>query len=72
MGLAARVVAFHQQPEMLERTCHRTDRLCGDTSVERGRVQLGVSEQNLDNTDIDILLEQMRGKAMPPLKTPLI
>src|SRR5215469_5539126 len=49
---------------MLERTRHRTDCLSGDTSIERGRVQLGVSKQNLDNTDIDILLEQMRGKAV--------
>jgi hypothetical protein len=32
--------------------------------MERGRVQLRVSEQNLDNADIDILLEQMRGKAV--------
>jgi hypothetical protein len=54
-GLAARVLAFHQQPEMLERARYCTDRLGGDTGVERGRIQLGVPEQNLDYADIDIL-----------------
>ena len=45
---AAGIVAFHQHAEMLERTRHRADRLGGDAGVERGRVQLGVPEQNLD------------------------
>ena len=63
-GSAARVLAFHQQPEMLERARHCPDRLGGDTRIERGRVQLGVPKQNLDNADIDILLEQVRSKAV--------
>jgi hypothetical protein len=48
---------------MFERACHRTDRLCGNTGIQRG-VQLGVPEQNLDNANIDILPEQVRGKAV--------
>src|SRR5215472_18894722 len=64
-GSTARVVAFHQQPEMLERTRHCPDRLGGDAGVERGRIQLGVAEQHLDNANIDILLEQVSGKAVP-------
>src|SRR6478735_6822547 len=63
-GSAARFLAFHEQLEMLEWAGHRPDRLGGDTGVERGRVQLGVPEQNLDNTNIDILLEQVGGKAV--------
>ena len=49
---------------MLQRTGHRPDRLGGDTGIERGRVELGMPEQNLDDADIDILLEQMGGKAV--------
>ena len=41
------------------------DRGDGDAGVERGRLQLGVSEQHLDHANIDVLLEQMRGEAMP-------
>jgi hypothetical protein len=37
----------------------------GDTcGMKRGRVQLGVPEQNLNNANIGILLEQVRGKAL--------
>src|SRR5215470_283658 len=64
-GGRTRIVAFHQQSEILERTRHRTDRLGGDAGVERGGVQLGVSEQNLDDANVDILLEQVSGKAVP-------
>ena len=49
---------------MLERARHRPDRLGGDAGVERGRIQLGVPEQNLDDANIDILLEQVSGKAV--------
>src|SRR6478735_4304833 len=63
-GSAARFLAFHEQLEMLEWAGHGPDRLGGDTGVERGRVQLGVPEQNLDDTNIDILLEQVGGKAV--------
>ena len=49
---------------MLERTRHRADRLGGDAGIERGRVQLGMPEQNLDDANIDILLEQVGGKAV--------
>ena len=47
---------------MLERACHCPDRLGGDTGIKRGRVQLGVAKQNLDNPDVDVLLEQVRAK----------
>ena len=32
--------------------------------VERGRVELGMSEQHLDDADVDVLLEQVGGKAV--------
>jgi hypothetical protein len=49
---------------MLERAGHRPDRLRRDPSIERGRVELGMPEQNLDDANVDILLEQMGGE--PP------
>src|ERR1700688_1336302 len=47
------------QTEPLQRTRHVADRVDGDARVERGRFQLGVSEQDLDDPDIDVLFEQM-------------
>src|SRR5271166_4606031 len=41
------------------------DRVDGDAGVECGRLELGVSEQHLDHANIDVLLEQMRGEAVP-------
>ena len=49
---------------MLERTGHRADRFGRDTRVERGRIQLAVPQQDLDDADIDVLLQQMGGKAV--------
>ena len=39
-------------------------RLGGDVGIERGRVELGVAEQDLDDADVDVLLQQMRGEAV--------
>ena len=49
---------------MLERAGHRADRLGRDAGIERGRVELGMPEQHLDDADVDILLEQVGGKAV--------
>ena len=64
---AAGILAFHQQRQMLERTGHRADRLGRNARIERGRIKLAVPQQHLDDTDNDILLEQMRGEAVPPM-----
>src|SRR5580693_1060310 len=45
------------------------DRVDGDAGLERGRLQLGVSEQHLDHANIDVLFEQMRGEAVPQRMT---
>src|SRR5277367_3045137 len=52
------------QTEPLQRTRHVADRVDGDARIERGRFELGVSEQNLDDPDIDVLFEQMGGEAV--------
>src|ERR1700746_2635539 len=59
-----RALAGHLQQEA-ERARHLADRADGDAGVERRRVELLVSEQNLDDTDIGLLLQEMRGKAVP-------
>jgi hypothetical protein len=53
---------LHLIQQQVERTGHLTDRLDGDAGVERRRVELLVSEQSLDDADIGLLLQQMRGK----------
>src|SRR3712207_2647383 len=43
------------QPDPFTRLpCHRPDGLGGDTGVERGGVELGVPEQDLDDADVDV------------------
>src|SRR5499427_8846300 len=59
-----RASAGHLQQEV-ERACHLAERTDGDAGVERRRVELLVSEQNLNNPDIGLLLKEMRGKAVP-------
>src|SRR5271167_1252378 len=56
-----RLSAREIEAQALERALDVADRVDGDAGVERGRLQLGVSEQHLDHANIDILLEQVRG-----------
>jgi hypothetical protein len=53
------------QAEPTQRARHVADRVDGDARIERSRIELGVSEQNLDNPNVDVLFEQMRGEAVP-------
>src|SRR6266508_5232658 len=59
------VVLGYQRREPIQRAHDRADHVGGHLRVKRGRIKLGMSEQNLDQTHIGILLEQMGGKAMP-------
>ena len=45
----------------LPRALDVADRIDGDAGVERGRLELGVSEQHLDHANVNVLLEQMGG-----------
>ncbi len=49
---------------MLERARYRPDGLGGNTGIEGGGVELGVPEQDLDDADVDVLLQQVRGEAV--------
>jgi len=53
-----------QRRETIERAHDRADHVGGHLRVERCGIELGVPEQNLDQADIDILFEQVRGKAV--------
>src|SRR5262249_1529752 len=61
--------AGHLQ-QQVERARHLADRADGDAGVERGRVELLVPEQDLDNPDIGLLLQQMGGEAVPQCMNP--
>ena len=41
------------------------DRAGGDLGIERGRLELAVPEQHLDDADVDVLLEQVGGETVP-------
>src|SRR5499433_4237707 len=64
-----RALSGHLQQEV-ERARHLADRADGDAGVERGRVELIVPEQDLDDPDIGLLLQQMGGKAVPQCMNP--
>jgi hypothetical protein len=51
--------------DVLQRAHDLTDRLGGDAGIERRDVELGVTEQHLDDADIDVLLDLVGGKAVP-------
>src|SRR5258707_15538001 len=51
--------------EPVEWAGYGPDRGIGDAGVKRRRVELGVTQKRLNHANIDILLEQMRGEAVP-------
>ena len=62
---AGRPDLFKLERKMLQRAHNLADRLGGDVSIERGRLKVRVTEQHLDDANIDFLLEQMGGEAVP-------
>jgi hypothetical protein len=49
----------------LKRALDVADGIDGDAGIERGRLELGVAEQDLNHANIDVLLEQVGGEAVP-------
>src|SRR5918992_3025912 len=62
-GLRSRL-PLGERSEPVERAHHRADRGGGDAGVERGGVELGVTQQDLDYPDVDVLLQQVGGEAV--------
>src|SRR5438132_5210258 len=54
-----------ERREPVERTGHTTDRGGGDAGVKRRGVELGVTEQHLDDADVGVLFQGMGGEAVP-------
>src|SRR5438105_144466 len=54
-----------EHADLVERAGHGADRSCSDLGVERGVVQLRVSEQDLDDADINAVLEEMGRETVP-------
>jgi hypothetical protein len=54
-----------ERPEPVEWAHHPADRGGGDPGVERRGVELGVPQQDLDHADVDVLLEEVGGEAVP-------
>src|SRR5713226_7979700 len=53
-----------QRCEAIERAHDLADRVGGDARIERRRLEFGVTQQDLDHPNIDVLLKQMRCKAV--------
>ena len=53
--------------QILQRTDHLTQQISSDLCIKCGGLQLLVSEQDLDHTDIDLLFEQVGCKAVAPM-----
>ena len=51
--------------KMIKRAGDVADRIGRDLRVARCRIEFGMSKQHLDHTNIDILLQEMGGKAVP-------
>ena len=66
-ALCGRLVLLGLETEMLQRAHDRADGVGGDARVERRRVELRMSEQNLNHSDVGVLLQKMGCKTMPPM-----
>ncbi len=56
-GLAVgRYLCRLEQAELVERACHCSHRAGRDLGIESGAVQLGVPEQDLDDSDVGAVL----------------
>ena len=65
-GLCGRLVTSGlQRDQAIQRAHDVPDGVGGDARVERGRIELRVPQKNLDHPDIDVLLKQVRCKAVP-------
>src|SRR5260221_14327148 len=62
---AGRPDLLELERDMLQRAHDLADGLGGDAGIECRGVEPGVTEQHLDDADIDVLLQEVGGKAVP-------
>lgn len=63
--LLGRSVFVPDGRQTIERAHHLADNIGGDLGIARRRLQPGMTEQDLDDTDVDMALKQMPGEAVP-------
>ena len=63
-ALGGRLVLFGLPTETLQRAHDRADGLGGDARIKRGCLQLRMPEQNLNHTNVDVLLQKVGCKTM--------
>jgi hypothetical protein len=51
-----------QRREAIQWAHHRTNGVCGHLCIERGGVELGMPEQDLNETNVSVLLQQVGAK----------
>src|SRR5215475_8650425 len=64
-GHPAAASGGRRHDEVLDWTLDLADGASGDLGVERRRVELLVAEQHLNHADVDLLLQEMGGEAVP-------
>ena len=64
LGLGSRPLV-DQGGEPVERAGDGPDRGIGNAGIKRRGVELSVAQERLDHANIDILLEEVRGEAVP-------
>jgi hypothetical protein len=52
---------------VLQRTDHLAQQVGGHLGIEGGGVEFLGPEQHLNDPDVDLLFQQMRGEAVPPM-----
>src|SRR3954471_10582872 len=57
-------LVLRRKPDPVERAHDGADCAGGDAGIERGGVELGMAEQDLDDANVDVLLQEMRGEAV--------
>src|SRR5438034_6612774 len=62
--LGGRLSLLELEGDMLQRAHDLADGLGGDAGIERRGIELGVTEQDLDHPNIDVLFQKMGGKAV--------
>ena len=63
--LCRRLAPVSRQRETIQWAHDRADRVGGHMRVECGGVDLGMAKQDLDQTNVGFLLQQVRGEAVP-------
>src|SRR3712207_5789224 len=57
-------LVLQSKPDSVERAHDAADCAGGDAGIQRSGVELGMAEQDLNDANVDVLLQEMRGEAV--------